>query len=58
MEKLEKEAKNRNYDCSILVTGVNNLPSQAFYKKLNYDIFEGFGFFKGDSDSISYKKKI
>jgi len=58
MEKLEKEAKNRGYDFSVLVTGVNNLPSQLFYKKLNYDIFEGFGFFKGDCDSISYKKEL
>ena len=58
MEKLEKEAKNRGYDFSILVTGINNLPSQSFYKKLDYDIFEGFGFFKGDSDSISFKKEL
>jgi len=58
MEKLEKEAKSRNYKCSVLVTGINNLPSQSFYKKLDYAIFEGFGFFKGDPDSISYKKSF
>jgi len=58
MKKLEKEAKNRNYDFSVLVTGITNLPSQTFYKKLGYDIVEGFGFFKGDSDSISFKKRL
>ncbi|MDR2967011.1 MAG: GNAT family N-acetyltransferase [Methanobacteriaceae archaeon] len=58
MKRLEKEAKNRSYNFSVLVTGTNNLPSQVFYKKLDYDTFEGFGFFKGDFDSISFKKEL
>ena len=58
MEKLEKEAKMRNYNLSILVTGKNNLPSQSLYKKLDYHKCEGFGIFKGDIDAISFKKKL
>lgn len=58
MEKLEKEAKKQNYDFSVLVTGVNNFSSQVLYKKLGYDLFEGFGIYKGDSDVICYKKRI
>ena len=58
MEKLEKEAKKRDYSFSILVTGVNNHSSQSLYKKLDYEKIEGFGFYKGDPDSISMGKKL
>lgn len=58
MEKLEKEAKNKNYTFCVLVTGVNNSSSKLLYKKLQYNLIEGFGIFKGDPDSICYRKRI
>jgi len=58
MEKLENEAKNRGYGFSILVTGAHNSSSQVLYKKLDYEIIEGFGFFKRDSEAICYKKRL
>ena len=58
MEKLEKEAKKRTYDFSMLVTGVNNTVSQSLYKKLGYEKVEGFGIYKGDPDAICYKKRL
>ncbi|MBZ9570606.1 GNAT family N-acetyltransferase [Methanobrevibacter sp. TMH8] len=58
MEILEKEAKMQNYYFSILVTGVNNIPSQSLYKKLGYKLTEGFGIYKGDPDSFCFKKEL
>jgi GNAT superfamily N-acetyltransferase len=58
MEKLEEEAKKQNYDFCILVTGITNLSSRSLYKKLNYDLIEGFGFFKDDSNAISFRKEL
>ena len=58
MGELEKEAKNRDYSFAVLVTGVNNLFSQSLYKKLDYDLIDGFGFYKGDSDSVCFRKNL
>lgn len=58
MEKLEKEAKKRNYDFSVLVTGVNNFSSQSLYEKLDYALIEGFGIYKGDFDSFCFRKRL
>jgi putative acetyltransferase len=58
MENLEKEAKNRDYDYSVLITGINNFSSQSLYKNLGYNLIEGFGIFKGDPDSLCFKKKL
>jgi GNAT superfamily N-acetyltransferase len=58
MGKLEKEAKMRAYDFSILMTGINNIFSQLLYKKLDYKEVEGFGIFKEDPDSVTMRKKL
>jgi GNAT superfamily N-acetyltransferase len=58
MEKLEKEAKKRNYTFAVLMTGVKNSSAQSLYKKLDYDLMKGIGIFKDDPDSFSFKKKL
>lgn len=58
MNKLEKEAKKQNHDFAVLVTGLNNISSQSLYKKLNYELTEGFGIYIGDPDSFCFKKKL
>lgn len=56
IENLEKEAKNRNYNYSVLVTKINNFSSQLLYKKLGYNLIECFGIFKRDLDFLCFKK--
>lgn len=56
--ELEKLVMEKDFKYSYIVTGKNNIPAIALYKKLNYELTDKFGQFKDDDAVICMKKEF
>ncbi|AMK16185.1 GNAT family N-acetyltransferase [Methanobrevibacter olleyae] len=58
VKQLEKLAIEENFKYSIIETGSENYSAINLYKKLDYEIIDNFGQFKGDDLCICMKKEF
>ena len=58
IKQLEKLAMEENFRYSVLVTGRENEAAINLYKKLDYEIIDNFGQFKGDDICICMRKEF
>lgn len=56
--ELETWAKELNFDCCILETGVNQHAAVHLYRKNNYQVMNNFGQYANVEQSICFKKRL
>lgn len=56
LQELETWAKELNFDCCILETGVNQHAAVQLYRKNNYQVMNNFGQYANVEQSVCFKK--